>query len=196
MTLSVTPVTTKQDREAFLRLPWRLYKDHAAWVPNLLMLQREVIDPRKNPFFEHAEAQLFLATRDGVPAGRISAQIDRDHNEQHGERTGFFGFFESEDDPEVAAALLTTAEAWLRERGMDRARGPLSFSVNEEAGLQVEGFDQPAMIAMPQALPYYGSLIEAQGYAKAMDLLAYAGTPSPRPRAWPRRWRRRAPPPA
>ncbi len=181
MTLSVTPVATRSDREAFLRLPWRLYKDHKAWVPNLLMLQREVIDPKKNPFFEHGDAQLFLATRAGVPVGRISASIDRDHNIQHGERTGFFGFFESEDDPAVAAALLDAAEAWLRERGLDRARGPLSFSMNEEAGLQVAGFDEPAMIAMPQALPYYGPLIEAQGYAKAMDLLAYRWDIQPAP---------------
>ncbi|HWC29152.1 MAG TPA: hypothetical protein VG845_03625 [Dehalococcoidia bacterium] len=181
MTLSVSPVATKQDREAFLRLPWRLYKEHKAWVPNLLMLQREVIDPKKNPFFEHAEVQLFLAKRDGAPVGRISAQIDRDHNEQHGERTGFFGFFEAADDPDVAQGLLTAAEAWLRERGMECARGPLSFSVNEEVGLQVDGFDQPAMIAMPQALPYYGPLIEAGGYAKAMDLLAYRWDVKPTP---------------
>jgi hypothetical protein len=173
MSVSVTPVSTKPQREAFLRLPWRLYGHHAAWVPNLLMLQREVIDPKKNPFFEHGEAQLFLATRDGFPVGRISASIDRDHNKQHGERTGFFGFFESVNDSEVAGALLAAAEAWLGERGMDRARGPLSFSMNEEAGLQIEGFDEPAMIAMPQALPYYAPLIEGQGYAKVMDLLAY-----------------------
>ena len=181
MTVSVTPVATKADRETFLRLPWRLYKDHKAWVPNLLMLQREVIDPTKNPFFEHAEAQLFLARRDGAPVGRVSAQIDRDHNQQHGERTGFFGFFECEDDPEVAAALLTAAETWLCERGMQQVRGPLSFSINEEAGLQVDGFDEPAMIAMPQALPYYGALIESQGYAKAIDLLAYRWDVQPAP---------------
>jgi GNAT superfamily N-acetyltransferase len=179
--IDVTPVATKSQREAWLRLPWRLYKDHAAWVPNLLMLQRDVIDPKKNPFFEHGEVQLFLATRDGLPAGRISAAIDRDHNEQHGEQTGFFGFFETEDDPEIATALLAAAEAWLRERGMDRSRGPMSFSINEEAGLQVEGFDEPAMIAMPQALPYYQPLIEAQGYAKTMDLLAYRWDVQPAP---------------
>jgi hypothetical protein len=181
MTLEVAVVETKRQREAWLRLPWRLYKDHSAWVPNLLMLQREVIDPKKNPFFEHGEAQLFLATRDGEPVGRVSAHIDRDHNEQHGEKTGFFGFFEAEDDPEVSAALLTAAEAWLRERGMDRSRGPLSFSINEEVGLQVEGFDESAMIAMPQALPYYAPLIEAQGYARAMDLLAYRWDLQPTP---------------
>jgi hypothetical protein len=181
MTLQVIPVETKKQREAFLRLPWRLYKDDPAWVPNLLMLQREVIDPKKNPFFEHAEAQLFLATRDGEPVGRISAAIDRDHNEQHAEHTGFFGFFESQDDPEVAAALLAAAESWLREHGMNLSRGPLSFSINEEVGLQIEGFDQPAVISMPQALPYYAPLIEAQGYAKAMDLLAYHWDLQPSP---------------
>ena len=181
MTVEVVPVETKRQREAWLRLPWRLYEDHPCWVPNLLMLQREVIDPGKNPFFQHGEAQLFLASRDGEPVGRISASIDRDHNDQHGERTGFFGFFESEDDGEVASTLLATAEAWLRDRGMQRSRGPLSFSINEEAGLQVEGFDQPAMIAMPQALPYYAPLIEAQGYAKAIDLLAYRWDLQPAP---------------
>ena len=179
--IEVVPAQTKRQREAWLRLPWRLYKDHETWVPNLLMLQREVIDPKKNPFFEHGEAQLFLVLRDGEPAGRISATIDRDHNQQHGEHTGFFGFFEAEDDPEVASALLNAAEAWLRERGMQLARGPLSFSINEEVGLQVEGFDQPAVIAMPQALPYYASLIEAQGYAKAIDLLAYRWDVQPSP---------------
>lgn len=173
MAVEVVPVSTKQEREAFLRLPWRIYKNHAAWVPNLLLLQRDVINEKKNPFFEHGEARLFLARRDGECVGRISAQIDRDHNTQHDERTGFFGFFESIDDGEVAKALLQTAEAWLRERGMNCVRGPFSFSVNEEAGLQVEGFDEMAMIQMPQHLPYYGGLVEQAGYAKAMDLLAY-----------------------
>src|SRR5688572_24797442 len=173
MSVQVVPVTTKAQREAWLRLPWRLYAGRKNWVPNLLMLQREVIDRKKNPFFEHGEAELFLAMRDEEPVGRISTSIDHDHNRDHHERTGFFGFFETEDDPEVAQALLATAEHWLREKGMDTARGPFSFSINEELGLMVEGFDEPAMIATPQALPYYGELVEAQGYAKAEDLLGY-----------------------
>ncbi len=173
MSIQVAPVRSKAEREAFLRLPWSLYKDHAAWSPNLLMLQRDVIDEKKNPFFEHGEAELFLATRDGTPVGRISASIDHNHNQHHDESTGFFGFFESQDDNEVAAALLDAAQTWLRERNMNLARGPFSFSLNEEAGLQIEGFDEPAMISMPQALPYYAGLVEAQGYTKAMDLLAY-----------------------
>jgi hypothetical protein len=181
VSVEVAPVETKKQREAWLRLPWRLYKNDPAWVPNLLMLQREVIDPKKNPFFDHGEAQLFLATRDGQPVGRISAAIDRDHNAQHEEKTGFFGFFEVQDDPEVAAELLSAAEAWLRERGMTASRGPLSFSINEEVGVQIEGFDQPAMIAQPQALAYYAPLIEAQGYAKAMDLFSYRWDLQPTP---------------
>jgi hypothetical protein len=173
MNVTVIPVTSKREREAFLRLPWRLYKNDPAWIPNLLMLQREQIDAKKNPFFEYGEAQLFLATRDGESAGRISAQINHEHNRHHDERTGFFGFFECEDDVETARALFVAAEAWLRERGMDRAIGPLNFSLNEEVGLLVEGFDQSPMVATTHALPYYGALIEAAGYAKEVDLLAY-----------------------
>jgi len=169
----VLPVRTRADRESFLRLPWRLYSEHKTWVPNLLILQRDVISPRKNPFFDKGEAELFLALRNGQPLGRISASIDRDHNRHHGESTGFFGFFESIDDPQVARALLHAAEDWLSQRRMKTVRGPLSFSLNEEAGLQVEGFEEPAMIAMPQSLPYYARLIEGEGYVKAIDLLAY-----------------------
>jgi hypothetical protein len=173
MTLEVVRADTKQQREQWLRLPWRLYKDLPGWVPNLLMLQRDTINAKKNPFFDHGEAQLFLAMRKGRPVGRISAQVDSRHNERHGERTGFFGFFESEDDPDIAQALLSAAETWVFERGLDCIRGPYNFALDEELGLQVEGFDQPAMIQMPQTQPYYPALIVGLGYTKAMDLLAY-----------------------
>jgi hypothetical protein len=173
VSLRVVTVRSKDEREQFLRLPWKLYDGHATWVPNLLLLQREAIDAGKNPFFEHGEAELFLAQRDGEPVGRITASIDHHHNRYHDENTGFFGFFESVEDREVAGALLDSAEGWLRERGMTHSRGPFSFSLNEEAGMQVDGFEQQAMIAMPQALPYYGALVEDAGYEKAMDLLAY-----------------------
>ena len=150
MTLEVVHADSRRLREQWLRLPWRLYKDYPGWVPNLLMLQRETINVKKNPFFDHGEAQLFLAIRGGEPVGRISAQVDTRHNEQHKERTGFFGFFESEDDPAIAAALLGAAEAWVRERNLDMIRGPYNFALDEELGMQIEGFDQPAMIQMPQ----------------------------------------------
>jgi hypothetical protein len=172
-TVEVIPARTKQEREQFLRLPWRLYEHDPNWIPNLLILQRELISEKKNPFFDHGEAQLFLAKRDGVVVGRISANIDRRHNDYHKERTGFFGFFESENDPEVAHALFAAAEAWLRERGMDRVRGPFGFSIDQEVGILIEGYDMPPTIDMTHALPFYPALVESQGYAKVMDLLAY-----------------------
>ena len=173
MSLNVEPVTSRREREEFLRLPWRLYRDDPAWIPNLLMLQREVFDEKKNPFFDHGEAQLFLARRDGAPVGRISAQINHAHNERHAERTGFFGFFESENTTETAHGLFEAADTWLRQRGMDRSRGPLNFSLNDQVGLLVEGFEHPPMIETTHALPYYGALVEAAGFAKAVDLLSY-----------------------
>jgi hypothetical protein len=181
MSLEIVPVDNARQRERFLRLPWRLYRDDPAWVPNLLMLQREVIDQKKNPFFEHGEAQLFLAVKNGHDAGRISAHVDRLHNQYHNERAGFFGFFESEDDPDVAKGLFGAAEAWLAARGMDRARGPMNFSVNEEVGLLVEGFDKPPVIAMTHALGYYDAIVKAAGYEKAMDLYAYRWDIKPPP---------------
>ena len=173
MTVEVIRAESKRDRERWLRLPWRLYKDFPGWVPNLLILQRDTINTKKNPFFDHGEAQLFLALRDGVPVGRISAQVDSRHNRQHDERTAFFGFFESEDDAATAHALLNAAEGWGRTRGMDRILGPYNLALDEEIGLQIEGFDQPAMIQMPQTQPYYPALLDAAGYTKAMDLNAY-----------------------
>jgi hypothetical protein len=173
VTLEVVPVGDKASQEQFLRLPWQLYANDPAWVPELLLFQRDRINRKKNPFFDHGEAELFLARRDGKPVGRISAQIDHRHNQYHEESTGFFGFFEAVEDAEVAHALLTTAEAWLRQRGMHASRGPLSFAMDELPGVLVEGFETPPMVEMTHALPYYGPLIEKEGYAKVMDLLAY-----------------------
>ena len=181
MSVEVTPATSKADRESFLRLPWSLYGGMRNWVPNPLLLQRDVINEKKNPFFGHGEAQLFLARRGGDVIGRISGSIDHDHNTFHDEKTANFGFFECIDDQEVASALLSTAEAWAREKGMTTVRGPMSFSLAEEAGLQIEGFDEPAMIAVPQSLPYYARLIESAGYGKAMDLLGYRWDIQPLP---------------
>ncbi len=181
MTATVTSVDGKGDLEAFLRLPWRLYDGDPNWVPPLLRLLREELSPRHNPFFQHADVQLFLARRDGQVVGRLSAQIDHEHNRYHKERTGFFGFFEAENDPEVAAALLGRAEEWLRQRGMDRVRGPLSFSINGEVGFLVEGFDSPPMIMMPYTRPHYLDLLEQSGYVKAQDLFAWRWERQPVP---------------
>jgi len=173
MSVTVTPVSGRRDLDAFIKLPFRLYRDDRCWVPPLLFMERQRFAARTNPFLLHADHRLFLARRDGAVLGRISAQVDREHIRHHEELTGFFGFFECEEDPEAAGALLAAAEGWLREQGMETARGPLSFSINQEVGLLIEGFDTPPMIMMNHARPYYGRLIEGAGYTKAMDLYAF-----------------------
>jgi GNAT superfamily N-acetyltransferase len=135
-----------------------------------LLLSRD-----KNPFFQHAEAEYFIAERAGEVVGRIAAISNRLHNETHDDRVGFFGFFESIDDQAVADALFSVAEQWCRARGHDTLRGPASFSTNDECGLLVEGFDKPPTILTPHNPPYYVRLVERAGFTKAMDLLMYEG---------------------
>ena len=154
-------------------------------MPPLLRLQDELFSPKKNAFFEHADVQLFLARRDAVVVGRISAHIDHEHNRYHDERTGFFGFFETENDPTVAGTLLGSAERWLRERGMERVRGPMNFSINGEIGFLVEGFDSPPVVMMPYTHAYYLNLTESYGYAKAKDLYAWRWQAQPVPEGSP-----------
>jgi len=145
-------------------------------VPPLLRLQDELFSPKKNAFFQHADVQLFLARRGAVVVGRVSAHIDHEHNRYHDERTGFFGFFEAENNPAVAGLLLGSAESWLGERGMERVRGPMNFSINGEIGFLVEGFDSPPVVLMTYTPEYYLGLVEACGYAKAKDLYAWRWT--------------------
>jgi len=179
--VDVAPVSGKADLDSFIKLPWRLYKGANNWVPPLLKLQNELFSPAKNAFYQHADVQLFLARKDGRVAGRISAHIDHEHNRYWSERTGFFGFFECEDDPAVAAALLCAAESWLRARGMERNRGPMNFSTNGEVGFLVEGHDSPPVVMMPYTHAYYLRLLEGAGYAKAKDLYAWRWQNQPVP---------------
>jgi GNAT superfamily N-acetyltransferase len=157
----------------FIKLPWRLYRNEASWVPPLVSERRRHLDRSRSPFFQHAEAEYFLAWRDDEPAGRVTAQVDRRLNEFQDNRWGLFGFFEAEDDPEVAGALLETAEGWLRERGRDRLVGPMDFSTNHECGLLVEGHERMPQILENWHHPYYASLLEGHGLTKAMDLLKW-----------------------
>jgi GNAT superfamily N-acetyltransferase len=141
-------------------------------------LRRDVaalLSRSKNPFFDHAEAEYFLAERDGAVVGRIAAISNRLHNETHGDRVGFFGFFECLDDQEVADALFEAAADWCRAHGHDLLRGPASFSVNDECGLLVDGFDFPPALMMPHNPRYYVHLVERGGFTKAKDLLVYQG---------------------
>lgn len=170
------PVTTRRQLGEFIAVPWSIYAQDSAWIPPLLFEQKQRLGP-KNPFFEHARWQAWLARRDGRCVGRISAQIDELHLKTHAERCGYFGMLEGKDDPAVFGALLQRAENWLRDRGMQQVRGPFNLSINEECGVLVEGFDTPPCVMMGHARPYYGQHIEAAGYAPAKDLLAYRIAP-------------------
>lgn len=170
--LEVAPVRSRAAREGFIGLPYRLHRSDAAWVPPLRRDVRALLS-RRNPFFEHANAEYFLARRDGAVVGRIAAIHNRLHNEFQRDAVGFFGFFESEDDARTAAALFDAASAWLRARGLQVMRGPASFSTNDECGLLVDGFDTPPTVMMPHNPRHYVRLVEGAGFAKAKDLLVY-----------------------
>ena len=171
--LTVEAVESKRDLEAFLRVPWHIYAEDPHWIPPLLMERRDHLNPEKNPWFDHGDARLWIAWRGEQPVGRISAQVDRLRLEIHQDQAGNFGFLEAVDDPEVFAALFAAAEEWLRRQGMKRAIGPFSLSINDESGLLIDGFDHPPCMMMGHARPWYGAYVEAQGYSKVRDLLAY-----------------------
>ena len=172
--VAVKPVTSSADRKAFLQVPHMVFANDPAWIAPLTLERSQHISPKHNPFFRHATAQLFLAWQDGRPVGRISAQVDDLRNERHQDATGMFGFLDAIDDAAVFKALLETAGNWLRQQGMTRAIGPFSFSINEETGLLVSGFQHPPAVMMGHALPYYGLHVEGAGYAKVKDVLAYS----------------------
>ena len=175
MKVEVRPVRSRSDLNTFIKLPWRLYRNERNWVAPLLMDVKKRLDQKKNPFFKHTEAQYFLAYRGSEPVGRISAHIDRNLNEFQDNEWGLFGWFECEDDPEAARALLSTAEQWLRERGRDRMVGPMDFTTNDECGLLIEGHERPPIILCPWHHPYYQRLFEQDiGMAKAMDLYMWS----------------------
>jgi GNAT superfamily N-acetyltransferase len=171
--VSIRPVRSRRDLKRFVRVPFQLHRDHPQWVPPLILDRMQFLNRRKNPFFEHAEAEYFLAERDGELAGRITAQLDRRWDEYQGGEDGMFGFFESVDDPEVAGGLLAAAEDWLRERGRKRLLGPMDFTTNDELGLLIEGYEIRPMILQNWHPRFYRDLIEGAGYEKGMDLLMW-----------------------
>lgn len=171
--VQIEPVETKLQLRQFIALPWALYRDDPHWIPPLIFEQKQRLDPARNPFFEHAVACQWLAYREGRVVGRISAQIDRLHKQQHGDRMGYFGMFESVPDQDVVNALFQAAEDWLRSRQVTAVRGPYNLGINEECGLLVKGYDSPPRIMMGHARPYYPEIIEAAGYRLAKTLIAY-----------------------
>ena len=175
--LVITPVTSKADRKAFVDLPWRLYAGDPNWVPPLKDEAYSLITPGKNPFFGHAEAQYFLARRGDRVVGRVSAHLDHLALAQPAEQgmgpgTGNFGLFEAED-AETGAALIATAEGWLRAKGMTRVLGPISLSIWEEPGLLIEGFDHRPTVMMGHAKPEYRAMVEDAGYRPVKQLKTY-----------------------
>lgn len=176
--LQVRPLETRRDRTAWLALPGEIMSDDPNWIPPLEVLERRRITAGNNPFFEFGEAQLFMAWRDGVPVGRISAQLNRRHLSQHRDATGHFGFFNCIDDHEAAFALIEAAADWLRKRGAARMLGPLSFTINEEMGLLIDGFDTAPAVLMGHAPPWSRTLLEQAGLKKEIDTFAYRLQPS------------------
>lgn len=171
--IEVVAVDNKKALKEFVELPYTLYGDDPYWVPPLRIAVKELLDRGKHPFYANAEAEFYLARRDGRVAGRVAAILDRNHNRFHEEDTGFFGFFESVNDPAVASALLGRARQWVSGRGAKVMRGPVSPSTNYECGMLVEGFDSSPMIMMTYNPRYYPELMEQAGLRKAKDLYAY-----------------------
>ncbi len=173
LAVEIRRVSGWRDLRAFIGLPFRLHANHPLWIP-LPKLERWVfLNRRLNAFFSHGEADYFLARRDGRVVGRITAQVNHAFNDYQKKNWGWFGFLEFEDDQDVLEALLSAAESWLRERGVERMVGPADFSMNEESGVLIEGFDLRPMIKQPWHPRYYQQRMERAGMIKAMDLLMW-----------------------
>jgi GNAT superfamily N-acetyltransferase len=168
--LEIRPVHSKGELDAFIKLPFRLYADEPKWVPPLLLERRRFLDRRRNPFFEHARAEYFLAVRDGRPVGRITAQVDDNFQAYQRNDWGFFGFFECEDDAGAAQALVDAARSWLADQGCDHMVGPCDFTTNDPCGVLIEGFDRMPLVLQPWTPRHYPALLERAGLGKAMDL--------------------------
>ncbi len=171
--ITIVPVQSKRERELFIKMVWPLYRNYPNWVPPLLIDRRMILDTKKNPFYRHAEIQLYLAYRNKEIVGRIAAIINHNHNAFHEENIGFFGFFESINDQNVATALMEKAKEWLTEKGVDAIRGPVNPSTNDDVGILIDGFDKPPAIMMPYNPEYYDALVTGAGLQKIKNLYSY-----------------------
>jgi hypothetical protein len=166
-TIRIEPVRTRSDLMKFIRLVWKINEGDPNWVPPLIIDRLKLLDKKKNPFYQHAEVEFFLAYKNGEVVGRIAAIVNHMHNEFHKDKAGFFGFLEGINDPEVFGELLDTAKKWLKERDRDYMMGPMNPSTNDEIGFLIEGFDTPPFIMMTHNPPYYQTIMEKElGYQK------------------------------
>src|SRR5215212_2609237 len=172
MTLKIRAVESRADLKRFITYPFERYRDDPHWVPPLLFAERQKFDPKKNPFYEHARVELFLAERNGEVVGRLAAIDDDNHNRTYDDNLVFFGFFEAKD-AEAAQALFRRVDDWARGLGRSAVRGPANPSLNHSAGLQVDAFDTDPYVMMPYNPPEYPRYVEAAGYRKAKDLYAW-----------------------
>lgn len=173
MDVNIIPVENNSGVKKFINCQWNFYKDDKNWVPPMKSERKKVLDVKNNPFYQHSEIQLFLAESNSEIVGRIAAIMNYNHNKTHNDKVGFFGFFESIDNQDVATALFDAAASWLRKKGMDAMRGPENPSMNDEIGLLIDGFDSPPVIMMTYNPKYHIDLIENYGFQKAKDLYAY-----------------------
>jgi hypothetical protein len=171
--VTIRPVKTRRELKRFVKVPFAIHRDHPQWVPPLIFERMQFLDRKKNPWFEHGEAEYFLAERDGEAVGRISAHVDFRWDEFQGGNDAMFGFFETVEDAEVVRALLGAATEWAREKGRERLLGPMDFTTNDELGILIEGHEQRPMILENWHPPYYRELLEAEDLGKAMDLLMW-----------------------
>ena len=188
--IDVRPVSGRRILKQFVKVPWSIYRDDPAWVPPLILERLMALSP-KEPVFEHLDWQGWIACRDGVPVGRISAQVDALHLKHHDPGQGFFGMIEGTDDAGVFESLANVAEGWLRERGMTSVLGPLNLNINQEPGLLYDGYEIPSSFLMGHGRPYYHRRLEAAGYRPCQELLAYRMEPNYDEPAAIRRLRRR-----
>ncbi|WP_145057675.1 GNAT family N-acetyltransferase [Adhaeretor mobilis] len=173
--IEVIPVDSRRDRKRFFNLPWDLYADDPNWIPPIRLVQKELLNFHKHPFYNTAEVRHFMALKDGVPCGRVAAIVNHAHNDRYDEKRGFLGFFECIDNQEAAGKLFDAAREWLGTKGIDQLRGPINPSLNYEVGLLIEGFDDPPWFMMTYNKPYYQRLFEEYGFRKSQDLAAFWG---------------------
>lgn len=174
MTIQIVPVETDLQLRTFIRFPKQIYRNDPCWVSPLEFERRQFLNPKKNPFFEHGEVELFLAFNNGQPVGRISAQTHHGHLKKYQDACGFFGFFEVVNEGDICVALVEAAQGWLVQRGMKKIRGPFNLTMyDNETGILMEGFDTPPVMMMGHNPRYYPSLLEKVGFQKVKDIFAW-----------------------
>ena len=172
MTLTIKPIRTKSELKQFIHFPWIVYKSDKNWVPPLLVDRISKVDIEKNPFWQSAERELWVAEKDGLAVGTIAAIVDHRRNEKLKDDVGMFGFFESIDDPRVARGLIDSASGWLKDHKMEKIRGPYNPSESDEVGILVDGFNTRPAILEAHTPPYYPTLLESAGMVKYQDIVA------------------------